>query len=132
MTPGVVNRKLIVLQKSSTAIALPTAEIRGHSGRTATSRAARIFVLPSVSATVRTSKRLNGCCLVQEVFKCADPCDDGDEAVPGHYAAGDGNRVLSCLGFGRCRVPALRLQHADLSSDRGPWSRDNSLCSGQG
>lgn len=56
MTPGVVNRKLSVARKSSTAIALPRAEARGQSGHSAMSSAAMISKLPSKAANARTLK----------------------------------------------------------------------------
>jgi hypothetical protein len=43
----VVNKKLSVPEKSTTASALPTADARGHTGRSAIRSAARISIVPS-------------------------------------------------------------------------------------
>jgi hypothetical protein len=54
--PGVVNRKLSVPANSSTPNALPAAEIRGQTGRSAISSAAMISAVPSTAASARTLK----------------------------------------------------------------------------
>jgi hypothetical protein len=52
----VVNRKLSVPANSSTPNALPAAEIRGQTGRSAISSAAMISAVPSTAASARTLK----------------------------------------------------------------------------
>src|SRR6516225_1356113 len=53
-TPGVVNKKLSVPMNSTTARALPAADARGHTGRSAMRSAATISIVPRPRATVVT------------------------------------------------------------------------------
>jgi len=55
-TPGVVNKKLNVPQKSTIAIALPIADNRAETGRVAMRIAAAISRVPKPRATVLALK----------------------------------------------------------------------------
>jgi hypothetical protein len=101
-----VNKRLRVPRNSSTAIALPMADSRGESARTAISAAAMISRVPGAAASacwvrmrysqVVGDQRMNGSGLVAGELQRADPGDNDDDAVAGQLPTGYCDGMLGC------------------------------------